>query len=91
MGERIDFWELLRRPRKTTESWLYMPATGQPVRVSIGRLTDAPGGGWFVLTGDKRLDSLVCRDKAEAERDRHNLGVRLMEMCGPGHWEPAAA
>lgn len=91
MGERIDFWALLARPHRTVESWRYLPADGTPVRVSIGRLTDAPGAGWFVLIGDKRLDSLVCRDKAEAERDRHDLGVRLMEVCGPGRWEPAVA
>ena len=89
MGERIDFWALLARPRRSVESWRYLPADGMPARVSIGRLTDDPTGTWFVAVFHPTVPSLVCADEEAARAARHEVGVELMRACGPGRWERA--
>ena len=86
VGTPIDFWDMLRTQRRSVEVWRYWPARGLPVWGSMGRLTSDPAGGWFVLVFHKRVDSLTRATEAEARTDRHALGVRLMEVCGPGRW-----
>jgi hypothetical protein len=90
MGERVDFWELLRLPRRTVEAWLYTPAAGVPVRVELGRLTGDPARPWVVLVGHKEVDCLICRDEAEARTAMHDQGAALMALCGPGRWTRTA-
>lgn len=89
MGTPADFWELLRRSRRTVESWRYLPAHGMPARISIGRLVDDPTGTWYVLVTHKTVPSLVCADEVTARADQHDQAVRVMEACGPGRWERA--